>query len=138
MSVLYVTEALSVNGRDGYATNTHGNLNLPMCKPKGLSGVEAQPGTTNPEELFALAYATCFGDSIKEIARRENRNIPDPQVTAQVGLNYSEEDDFFLTVKLDVKIGDLSRLEKHELVQAAQAICPYSKAVSNNIRVTFS
>ena len=138
MSVLYVSKVLSVNGRDGYAANSNGNLNLSMCKPKGLSGVDAKPGTTNPEELFALAYATCFGDSIKEVARRQNRIIPDPQVTAQVGLNHSEIDDFYLTIKLNVKIGDLSKAEKNELIQAAQQICPYSKAVSNNVQINLS
>jgi len=43
--------------------------------------------------------------------------------------------DFFLRAKLDVTIPGIDRETAQELIELADEICPYSKAVKGNIEV---
>lgn len=58
MNVLYTAEATSVGGRDGRVKTSRGNLDLPVKPPKEIGGPEGD--ATNPEELFACGYSSCF------------------------------------------------------------------------------
>ncbi len=136
MSELYTSHATANNGRDGDVRTADGVLNIKLSRPRALGDAE-QANTSNPEQLFAMAYATCFGSAIKEIAEQRQQIILEPEVNAHVTLHKTETDGFHLSVKLNVKIPNLAKLATTELVHAAQQICPYSKAVRNNIRVIF-
>lgn len=55
MASTYVTVATSEGGRDGRASLAEGGLYLAMALPKELGG---SGKGSNPEQLFALGYAT--------------------------------------------------------------------------------
>src|SRR6476620_10265281 len=68
VAVLYTAEATAVGGREGRVRSTDGALQLDLAIPKELGG----PGglATNPEQLFAAAYAACFENAVRHVARQ--------------------------------------------------------------------
>ena len=58
MKTLYTAEALTTgDGRDGHARSSDGRLDLQLTIPKEMGG---SGDGTNPEQLFAIGYASCF------------------------------------------------------------------------------
>lgn len=68
MEYIYTTEARSVGqARDGRAYLTDGTLEIQMAQVEELGG---SGQGANPEQLFALGYATCFHQAVKKVARQ--------------------------------------------------------------------
>jgi osmotically inducible protein OsmC len=104
--------------------------------PQELGG---QGGGTNPEELFAVGYASCFESALGTVARRMKEETGDVAIESRVMLLTTEERGFKLAVELEVElpsIGDPATAV--ELVRAAHEVCPYSNATRNNIDVTLT
>jgi Ohr subfamily peroxiredoxin len=111
-------------------------LDVDLMSPFDLS----RPGDsgTNPEQLFAAGYAACFESALRLAARREGLPLRDAGITALVSLNTSEDKQYSLDVELHGRIDGVSREQGLALMQAAHAICPYSKATLGNIDVKLS
>ena len=56
--VLYTAEAVTEGGRSGHGRTTDGRLEVELAVPEDMGG-NGGPGT-NPEQLFAIAYAASF------------------------------------------------------------------------------
>jgi len=132
MKTLFTAKAIAKEGRNGHTQTADGKLSFTMAPPDKAKGANA----TNPEELFACAYAACFGGALAVVAEKKKSPVKNAQVTAEVSLNSDEEKGFFLSAVLDVSIPDLDSAEAQKLVQEAHKICPYSKATRDNIDVT--
>ena len=89
---------------------------------------------TDPEELFAAGYAACFRSALEAIARREKAELGEATVTAEVTLGTVGKA-YGLGVTLTVAAA-LASDQLAELVDRAHRVCPYSRAVRGNIRVT--
>ncbi len=132
MDVLYTTVASFSGGGTGQATTEDGILKLEIRAPKEMGG----PGGeyTNPEQLFAIGYASCFGSAINYAAMMKRKSI-DSLVTATVHTGKKPEKGFQFKVDLDIRISGLEQKDAEELVEEAKQICPYSGAVKDNIEV---
>jgi Ohr subfamily peroxiredoxin len=105
-----------------------------MTTPRGLGG--SGGAGNNPEQLFALGYATCFLSSMKFIGSQGGPAVPDDTtVTATVGIGPRTEGGFGLDVQLDIVLPGLSHTDADVLVQRAHLVCPYSNATRNNVPV---
>jgi osmotically inducible protein OsmC len=137
MEPLYATTAVSSgDGRNGTAALADGSMQMEMALPKELGG---SGQGANPEQLFALGYATCFHSALKLVARRMKRSTEESAVIAEVGIGLGEADTpFALAVKLEVELPALTPEEAQELVEAAHQVCPYSAATRGNIPVEVS
>jgi osmotically inducible protein OsmC len=93
-----------------------------------------EPGT-NPEQLFAAAYAGCFGGAVAFVAKQQKLDIGQVRVQADV-MQFQGDDGFSIGAVLDVILPNIDPTTAQRLVQAADQICPYSKAVRGNIAVT--
>jgi Ohr subfamily peroxiredoxin len=91
-------------------------------------------GATNPEQLFAAGYSSCFGSAILAVAGADKLKPDNVQVTAEVTLVVNGHD-YSIAVKLKAKIDGVSREEAEKLLHTAHQVCPYSKATRNNIPV---
>ena len=135
--IIYKAEATSIGGRDGgRAVSSDHVLDLPMSMPKEFGG----PGGngTNPEQLFAAGYASCFLSAIKFVAGKEKIAVSDEMsVTAIVSIGLAEGG-FGLAAELKIKIPNLDKEQAESLVQKAHQVCPYSRATRGNIEVTLS
>lgn len=135
MNILYTAEATAWGGREGRTATTDGKLDVTLDVPKELGG----PGeNTNPEQLFAAGYASCFHSALKLIGRREKVDVSESAVTARVGLGMNDAGGFNLAVELEAELPDVERSLAEDLVAQAHQVCPYSNATRGNVEVTLS
>jgi Ohr subfamily peroxiredoxin len=130
--VLYTAEATSSgDGRNGHVVSSDHRLDLDLAMPPELGG---SGNGTNPEQLFAAAYAACFHSALRGLARRAGVDAAGSTVTAQVGVG-PEADMYGLEVTLIISIPGLEQEKTRELAEAAHHRCPYSRATRGNISV---
>ncbi|EMR00997.1 organic hydroperoxide resistance protein [Cesiribacter andamanensis] len=137
LDVQYTASATSTGGRQGEVKTSDGTLSLRTTEPKELGG-KGEEGATNPEQLFAAGYASCFSSAAKLAA--ETMNLPlqenDMQVTCHVSYGKDRSDTGFgLKVKMEVAVNGLEQDAKQRLIEKANEICPYSKAIKGNVEV---
>jgi lipoyl-dependent peroxiredoxin len=135
MDVLYTATATAHGGRDGHVRSSDGKVEHDLSTPKEMGG----PGGsgTNPEQLFAAGYAACFEGALRLVASKQNKDIGDASVTANVGIG-PEGKSFGLTVQMVADVPGVSREEAQELVEMAHEVCPYSKATRGNVEVSLA
>jgi Ohr subfamily peroxiredoxin len=132
---LYTAVATSTgDGRaGGRAVTDDGLLDVTLAIPKSMGG---PGGNTNPEQLFAAGWASCFHSAVKAVAAQQKVTFSDSAVVAEVQVHPTPEGGFTLAAALHVEFGGLDQTTADQLVQAAHAICPYSNATRGNIAVT--
>jgi Ohr subfamily peroxiredoxin len=131
-NALYTTTAICKGGRaGGKVALTDGGLwfHNEHSKPLGGSGEG-----TNPEQLFAMGWATCFNGAVLFIAGQKKIDASKAVVKCEVGIG-REEGGLGLSAKLTLAVPGLDRAQVQELIEAAHQMCPYSKATRNNIPV---
>lgn len=129
---LYTADASAVGGRSGHVRSATGIIDLDMSVPEGLGG---KKGATNPEELFAAGYSSCFQQALLVIAQRAGDRL-DPNTTVQCSVTLFQEDEGFgLSAILDVDLKAFDRDKTIEMVRQAHKICPYSVGTRGNMEV---
>jgi len=131
---LYTAEAQVTGGRDeGHGKTSDGALEVDLRVPSEMGG---DGGGTNPEQLFAVGYASCFESALKVMARRQRVESGDATIDSKVNLHPTQEGGFELSVELDVSLPSIEDSDAAvELVKAAHQVCPYSNATRGNIDV---
>jgi lipoyl-dependent peroxiredoxin len=134
---LYTAEAHVVGGRmNGRGQTSDGALEVDLRIPTDLGG---EGGGTNPEQLFAVGFASCFESALAAVARRTKEETGDVAIDSKVMLFATEERGFKVGVELDVTLPAVQDAEKAiDLVRAADKVCPYSNATRNNIDVALT
>jgi lipoyl-dependent peroxiredoxin len=135
--VLYTAEATVTGGRaDGHGRTDDGKLEVDLRLPEEMGG---DGGGTNPEQLFAVGFASCFESAIGVIGRRQKAEVDDVSVDSKVSLLPTEERGFKLAVELAVTLPQVEDAEQAaEIVAAAHKVCPYSNATRGNIDVALT
>jgi Ohr subfamily peroxiredoxin len=133
-NTLYTAEAQVTGGRAaGHGRTLDGSLDVDLRLPKEMGG--AGDGT-NPEQLFAIGYASCFESALGVVARRAREEVGDVEIDSKVMLIPTDERGFSLAVALDVRLPSVDDTAKAvELVKTAHRVCPYSNATRGNIEV---
>jgi osmotically inducible protein OsmC len=128
--VIYTARAHTTGGRDGGASRTSdGRLDLKLSVP-GTHGAG-----TNPEQLFAVGWSSCFLSAIKIVAARMKVKLPpDVAIDAEVDLGTADRQ-YFTQARLNVRLPGIDRDMAQKLVDGAHQECPYSKATHGNINV---
>jgi osmotically inducible protein OsmC len=129
--VVYTAKAHTVGGRDGGSSRTSdGRLDVKLSLP-------GAPGNgTNPEQLFAVGWSSCFFSALKlEAATRKVRFPADAAVDAEVDLRLSEQDGYSLEARLNVSLPGIEPELARDIAEGAHLLCPYSKATHGNIKV---
>jgi Ohr subfamily peroxiredoxin len=132
MITLYKTTAISKGGRaGGKVALAEGGLwyHNEHAKPLGGSGEG-----TNPEQLFAMGWATCFNGAVLFVAKQKDIDAAKAVVSCEVGIG-RDETSFALSAKITLSVPGLERAQVQELIEAAHQVCPYSKATRGNVPV---
>ena len=129
--LLYTARTHTTGGRlDGVSRSSDGRLDVRLSPP-GAGGIG-----TNPEQLFAAGWSACFEGALEIAARRRKIVLPRKcAIDAEIDL-VLEEDAYSLRARLNVSLPDLDRDIARDLIDEAHRICPYSKAVRNNLDVS--
>lgn len=135
--ILYTAEATVTGGRvNGHGVTSDGVLDVQLRFPKELGG---EGGGTNPEQLFAVGFASCFESALGAVARREHVEVGEVSIDSHINLLPTEDRGFKLAAELDVTLPDIHDAEQAvQLVAAAHQVCPYSNATRGNIEVTLT
>lgn len=136
-SILAETSAMAEGGRAGGKVTIceygpPGGIWLHMEHPKGLGG---SGEGMNPEQLFAMGYASCFNSALLFVAAQQKLDVSKSRVNCKVGIGRSEAGGFALAVKLKVLIPDMPKDQALKLVEEAHQVCPYSNATRGNVPV---
>ena len=128
--VIYTAKAHTTGGREGGASRTSdGRLDVKLTVP-GTKGAG-----TNPEQLLAAGWSSCYLSAIKLMAARTKVKLPpDVAVDAEVDLG-TTDGQYFIQARLNVSLPGIDRETAQELADAAHLQCPYSKATHGNINV---
>jgi osmotically inducible protein OsmC len=134
--ILYTAEATVTGGREGHGRTSDGRLDVDLDVPSEMGGTSG-PGT-NPEQLFAVGYASCFQSALLRIASGRKLDVSGSRITARVGIGLLKSGGFGLAASLDLEAPGISRAEAVELMERAHEACPYSRATRGNIDVTLT
>ena len=131
---IYTAEAHVTGGRtEGHGRTSDGALEVELRVPGGSDG------GTNPEQLFAVGYASCFESALGVVARRRRQEAGDVAIDSKVMLVPTEDRAFKLAVELAVTLPSVEDADEAvELVRAAHQVCPYSNATRGNIDVALT
>ncbi|GAA4617070.1 organic hydroperoxide resistance protein [Actinoallomurus liliacearum] len=120
-------------GRNGgRVTADDGLLDLALAIPNELGGAG---GATNPEQLFAAGWASCFMGAVKRAAAQRKVRLRGLTVAAEITLHHGDDDEFELSAVLRLELSGVDQETADELGAQAHQICPYSKATRGNIPV---
>ena len=128
--VEYTGKAHTTGGRDGGASKTDdGRLDIKLTFP-------GTPGNgTNPEQLLAAGWSSCFLTNVKIAGGKAKVKVPaEAAIDAEVDLCATDEG-FVLQARLNVSLPGVDREVAQSLVDTAHENCPYSKATRGNIDV---
>lgn len=129
-SGMYTARCTATGGRDGQVVcdDDRSHLDLKLTKPKQMGGVGA--AGTNPEELFAAGYSSCFLAAMGVAAQRLKKTLPpSSSVSAAVTIGVQTNGNFGFKVDLAVKVPNAKKEDAEALANAAHHICPYSRKI---------
>ncbi len=132
--IVLTEEATATGGRDGHVTSKSGMIDLNTKMPTS-EGWETGK-FTNPEELFASCYATCFDGALHAVADSKSMSV-DCKTTVKVHFGKTQNG-FGISAHIIADINGVDQAQAQELLEAAHQVCPYSKATRGNIEVTIS
>lgn len=135
---IYTAVGIAKGGRGGGTAKTDdGMLDLILAHPVKMGG-DGQG--TNPEQLFAVGYSSCFLGAMKFVNSKAKKPLtlsPDSTVTAHVSFGpRSDKKGFGIEVKLDVSLPGVKKAEATALAKKAHVVSPYSHAIRKNVKVT--
>ncbi|CDR62983.1 TPA: organic hydroperoxide resistance protein [Staphylococcus argenteus] len=132
MAIQYETKATNIGGRKGHVYTDDYALDIDIIPP-----AQADGKATNPEQLFAAGYASCFNGAFDLILKQHTIRDAKPEVTITVRLeddSNSESPKLSVAIEATVK-NVLSQDEAKKYLQMAHEFCPYSKAIHGNVNV---
>jgi organic hydroperoxide reductase OsmC/OhrA len=118
--VLYTGKTHTTGGRDGGSSRTSdGRLDIKL----------SVPGTPGEGTIGAMKIAA---------GMMKVRFPADGAVDAEVDLNQSDANGYYLSARLNISLPGLDREVAQALADAAHQTCPYSKATRGNINVVIN
>jgi Ohr subfamily peroxiredoxin len=130
-----VTGGAAGRGRvAGLVRSDDGALELELRMPSGPGG---DGGGTNPEQLFAAGYASCFHASLMLLAAHCGIDADGVDVAVSVSFGRDPSDGLFmLAAHVKVRMPGIPRTAAAELVRNAERVCPYTKMARQGIEST--
>lgn len=134
MDLVYKAQMLTQGGRTGTIQSDDGSFKLKLAVPTAMGGKGDGP---NPEQLFAGAFAACFEQSIRHIAKKGHVPLKGCYVEADLSMYITFEDAYRMALSLTVHMaGPLDQDAADNLLERARGICPYVDATKNNVSLT--
>jgi Ohr subfamily peroxiredoxin len=127
----YTTFVTVRGGRQGHAISDDGVLDVQLRVPK-RNGVSEG---TNPEQLFAAAWAGCFGSALDYVANKAGIDSSGSTVNVEIAQGLDSTGGYGLAAKIFASIPGVDVVKVQELADLAHQGCPYSKATRGNVAV---
>lgn len=131
---LYTAVARNSTGVTGESV-ADGGLTVSVAAPPTRADAAAPAGTTNPEELLALSWATCLNAAARVVAG------PGIEVSARVEISLHARgpgDGFEFSGRAELYFDGVEDARAAALADAAHARCPVSRMLAGTSRVEVS
>lgn len=136
MDLVYKAHMLTQGGRSGSIQSEDGRFKLKLAVPAELGGKGDGP---NPEQLLAGAFAACFEQSVRHIARKSHTGLKGCYVEAELSMFTTLDDAYRMALTLTVHMaGVSSQVDADDLLQRAKGICPFVDATKNNVQLNLA
>lgn len=136
MELVYKAHMLTQGGRNGTVQTEDGTWKQKLAVPASMGGKGEGP---NPEQLFAGAFAACFEQSVRHIARKGHVGLKGCYVEAELSMYTTLDDAYRMALTLTVHMaGALSQFDADNLLERAKGICPYVDATKNNLTLNLT
>lgn len=124
----------ATNGRNGYITSKDRDFSMQLEIPQEMGG--KPNNNTNPEELFAAGYSSCFASSMEYLLCSSNTAFESlfAEVTAKL-VQDTNKGGFKFAATITASIKGVSESVKQQIIEQAYQFCPYSRAIMNNVDV---
>lgn len=122
MTIRYRTQAINDDGGEG-VTRVPGGLEIPVSSPLS-PGFDAS--ASNPEQLLALAWATCLNATAQAIVAKRHRTA----VRVEVALQDSDRGGYEFAVTAFVSAEGQDAASVAALAERAHARCPVSRLLA--------
>ena len=132
VEVTWENDLIRGTGRIRFGTGA-----LPETGVTWASRTEQPGGKTSPEELLAAAHASCYAMALSATLAA-NRTPPDRlEVAAECTFDRVGEKWKVTVMELNVKgvVKDISNSKFEEIAKTAEASCPISNALRNNVEI---
>jgi osmotically inducible protein OsmC len=119
----------------GEAKAGSGAFTVPVSFPRRIGDAQ---GVTSPEELIAVAHATCYAMALNATVGRKGGAIARTHITCTVSADKGDAGIKITTSKLVVTAEGLTGIEPKafaEVAQAAEGACPVSNALRGSLRI---
>ncbi len=108
MKKAYETAMINHGGRNGEVESPNGSMHMKITPP----GIHAEG--TNPEQLFAAGYASCFNGAVQHMIKEAGMTA-ESTVKARVSLYNLDDGGYQIGVVLEVHIDGISEEEAQKL-----------------------
>ncbi len=131
MQELYRTQATVTNGRNGKGGTADGRLQVELTHPV----IQPRPATgTDPEQLFAVGYAGCYGGACAFAAKQLGYELgAAPTVQSEVSLLKRDDGGFSIGVALRVTLQGVDQAQAQAIATKAHTVCPYSHVLKEGV-----
>jgi Ohr subfamily peroxiredoxin len=130
--VVYTARTHTIGGREGQSNSDDGRLNVKLDRP-GTAGTG-----TNPEQLLAAGWSACFEGAMALAARARGLTLPQGTgIDAEIDLRHGESG-YSLAARLAVAVPGFDRELAQDIIEEADEICPFSRALRGNIGVSIN
>ena len=129
-----VTAVAAGQGRNGEVKSSEEKpFSLRLAMPKAMGG---NGDGQNPEQLFAMGYASCFLGAMQMMASKTGKvdAAKNAIIHASVHLGRAAEMDGF-ALAVDIKV---ENVDDEELIKAGHEACPYTRALQQGAVVNVS
>lgn len=121
---VYTTTFLNNGGRDGISKDKESKVEYQLVNV--LDGRQQPENTTNPEQLFAAAIASCYGGAF--LYHMEEAGMAS-EVTTSVTLSLIEDQTGNNRIQAEISVDapDLAEADKQKFMQLAEETSPYTR-----------
>ncbi len=134
MDLVYKVQMLTQGGRNGTVQREDGSFKQKLAVPVSMGGKGDGP---TPEHLFSGAFAACFEQSVRHLAKKSLEPLRGCYVEADLSMYRTLDDAYKMALSLTVHMaGPLDQATADSLVERAKGICPYVDATKNNVTLT--
>jgi lipoyl-dependent peroxiredoxin len=111
---------------------------IPEVPVSWASRIERTKGKTSPEELIAMAHASCFAMALSNTLDKAGSPPTRLEITAVVAFEKVGEGNKITTSELEVRgeVPGLDQARFEELARQGEQGCPVSNALRNNVQIS--
>jgi osmotically inducible protein OsmC len=134
-SVIWETDLLSGSGKVRFDSGA-----LPETQVTWVSRTEQPGGKTSPEELLAASHASCYAMAFSATLARRGTPPRKLDITAVCTLDKVGDKWKVTTMELRVmgEVPGMNQAQFEEAAKVAEAGCPISNALRNNVEIKVS